>query len=349
MLHSLQLNHFRGIESVSLDELAQVNLIVGGNNTGKTSILEALTLLYGDDQQLAALPETFRKSANNSDQWINFWPTLIRKENYDGFSIIGNPNDRLKGVSVFAIKDDPNNHSAFYRRHLGDELFGTIEDPEKQRSTPLISIRDSSNGTTSTKDCPNDLEKLAILSTTQADPKQTAALFNEIQFNQNNKAKLEELLREAIEPRLKFLTYGQRQGTSEHLIYVGLDSGPMIPFTQMGQAFARALHIYCEIFSQQPDILLIDEIENGLYYRGLEDFWKGLFAVLKNQNVQLFATTHSRECMEAAHKADSLTGIDSALCYIRLDRHIDDAERIISTSFDRLTMSQAIDFEEEMR
>ena len=77
----------------------------------------------------------------------------------------------------------------------------------------------------------------------------------------------------------------------------------MLPFTQLGQAFSRTLQIYCEIFANQPDIILIDEIENGLYYEGLGDFWKGLMAVLEDKNVQLFATTHSRECMEAAYEA----------------------------------------------
>ncbi len=77
----------------------------------------------------------------------------------------------------------------------------------------------------------------------------------------------------------------------------------MLPFTQLGQAFSRTLEVYCEIFANQPKILLIDEIENGLYYEGLEDYWRGLFAVLEDQDVQFFATTHSQECMEAAHRA----------------------------------------------
>ena len=192
--------------------------------------------------------------------------------------------------------------------------------------------------------------KLAILSTAQPDPKETSALFNEIApLNPENETKLENLLREAIEPRLKRLRYAKLKGTQEHLIYADVGSGPMIPFTQMGQAFARALHIYCEIFSKQPDILLVDEIENGLYYGGLEDFWKGLFAVLKDQQVQLFATTHSRECMEAAQKADNSSESEAALRYLRLDRHIDSPEKIVGTSFGSTTMAEAIEFGQEMR
>lgn len=122
----------------------------------------------------------------------------------------------------------------------------------------------------------------------------------------------------------------------------------MLPFTQLGQAFSRALQIYCEIFANQPDIILIDEIENGLYYEGLGDFWKGLMAVLEDQNVQLFATTHSRECMEAAYAAAKGMKSDP-LRYLRLDRRVDDPSKIISTVFGTEEMATAIEFNREMR
>ena len=343
MIHTLQLSNFRGIESVSFDELAQVNLIIGGNNTGKTSILEALTLLYGEQRQLEKLPKTFRQSANDQDEWTNFWPKLVRAEKYDQFSISN------EFTETIGQQNDSDKQIHFYRHPRGEEQFIIDDDMHNAKRQPIISIYDSMNGRIDAGHSVPE-KKIAILSTAQPDPKETSALFNEIApLNPANEAKLEELLRKAIEPRLKRLRYAKVKGTQEHLIYADVGSGPMIPFTQMGQAFARALHIYCEIFSQQPDILLVDEIENGLYYGGLEDFWKGLFAVLKDQNVQLFATTHSRECMEAAQKADASTKSDSALRYLRLDRHVDSPDKIIGTSFGSATMSEAVEFGQEMR
>lgn len=328
---------------MSFDELAQVNLIIGGNNTGKTSILEALTLLYGEHEQLVKLPKTFRQSANDQDEWTNFWPKLVRNEKYNHFGA------RSDTTATFGKKINPKDAALFYRQKVDDEEFDIYDDTPNRRIRPIVSINDSMNGRVDAGHSNPEL-KLAILSTAQPNPKETSALFNEIApLNPKNEAKLEELLRKAIEPRLKRLRYAKVKGTQEHLIYADVGSGPMIPFTQMGQAFARALHIYCEIFSKQPDILLVDEIENGLYYGGLEDFWKGLFAVLKDQNVQLFATTHSRECMEAAQKADTLTESDSALRYLRLDRHVDSPDKIIGTSFGSATMSEAVEFGQEMR
>jgi len=122
----------------------------------------------------------------------------------------------------------------------------------------------------------------------------------------------------------------------------------MIPYTQLGQAFARTLQVYCEIFANKPKILLIDEIENGLYYGGLEDYWKGLMAILEDQDVQLFATTHSRECMEAAHRAAS-SYEDYPLRFLRLDRNVNDLSKISSVSFGKEAMDTAIESKWEMR
>jgi hypothetical protein len=116
---------------------------------------------------------------------------------------------------------------------------------------------------------------------------------------------------------LKRLRYAKPKGTNIHLVYADLGKGPMIPFTQLGQAFTRTLEIYCEIFANQPKIILIDEIENGLYYEGMADFWKGLFAVLEDQeSLFLEAAKHTHaeifpcienfvQCIEAA-RGDTL-------------------------------------------
>lgn len=53
---------------------------------------------------------------------------------------------------------------------------------------------------------------------------------------------------------------------------------------------------------QEPFIILIDEIENGLHYTAHYEFWKKLFQLSKSENVQVFATTHSLEMIQAFNK-----------------------------------------------
>lgn len=330
MINTLHLNEFKGIEHIAFDGLGRINLIVGGNNTGKTSVLEALTLLFGNQQQVTDLPKTFRQSTKRDD-WKSFWPLLAKKEDFSSLSIT---SDLLKIESGL----NTNNRKSVFRAK-------TDQDFDQRHPTVLI---DSDNSGSVQVSKHYDIARLSILSTSQPDPLVTSNLFNEIApLNPDNETKLEDLLRKSIEPRLRRLRYAKPKGAQDHLVYVDLGNGPMIPFTQMGQAFARALHIYCEIFALQPDILLVDEIENGLYYGGLEDFWKGLIAVLEDQNVQLFATTHSRECMEAACKANH--DGKTSLRYLRLDRKAKDPDTIVGTVFDDATMAAALEAGQEMR
>ena len=57
------------------------------------------------------------------------------------------------------------------------------------------------------------------------------------------------------------------------------------------------------MLASKARILLIDEIENGLYYGSLEQIWRGIAALATSEDIQVFATTHSRECIVAAHEA----------------------------------------------
>ncbi len=328
MISTLELKQFRGLGHVKFENLGRANLIVGGNNTGKTSVLEALVLLCGNKSQLQALPTTFRElPQNGQDQGQGFWKLLVRGEKIDGFKIIADDNV-LEGSA----------DKTTWQFRLPNTAQG-------QRSQ-VISL--DSNWNTGIHRAVG-ASKLSILSTKQADPAIVSDLFNQIApLNPENETKLEDLLRQSIEPRLRRLRYAKPQGTHTHLVYVDLGEGPMLPFTQLGQAFARTLQVYCEIFAMRPDILLVDEIESGLYFEGLEDYWKGLMVVLEDQDVQLFATTHSRECMEAAHRA-AASMKDDPLRFLRLDRRIDDPSKIVATTFGKEEMQTAIEFNREMR
>jgi hypothetical protein len=153
-----------------------------------------------------------------------------------------------------------------------------------------------------------------------------------------------------LEQRLRKLRYRKLRQNSEAVVYAELDGlKESIPSTQLGQAFTRMLHIYCEVQLGRSGVLLADEIENGVYFENLLPFWSVLLGLVENQDAQLFATTHSFECRKAAHlaaceRADKGGTYD--LNIIRLDR-VDWG--IKATEFGRETMEVAIANGWEMR
>ncbi len=51
------------------------------------------------------------------------------------------------------------------------------------------------------------------------------------------------------------------------------------------------------------NVVLIDEIENGIHHTVMRDLWEVIVKHSRESNTQIFATTHSYECIEAAHRA----------------------------------------------
>lgn len=72
-----------------------------------------------------------------------------------------------------------------------------------------------------------------------------------------------------------------------------------VPIGSMGDGIWRLLGIALALVRAEGGILLVDEIDTGLHYSVLVDMWNLVFETAKRLDVQVFATTHSRDCYEA--------------------------------------------------
>lgn len=106
-----------------------------------------------------------------------------------------------------------------------------------------------------------------------------------------------------LEPRLKDLKVLVTGGMATLYGDIGLKY--LVPIPLMGEGMARLLSIVLSIMNAADGTILIDEIENGLHHSILEKIWEAIALAARKSNVQIFATTHSWECIEAAHEAFS--------------------------------------------
>ena len=104
-----------------------------------------------------------------------------------------------------------------------------------------------------------------------------------------------------IEPRLKSLEENSVAGYP--MIWGDIGLPELVPLSIMGEGMARVARIFLMMPNVTGGILLVDEIENGIHYSVLEKVWSAIADAAEKTDVQIFATTHSFECMEAAHKA----------------------------------------------
>ncbi len=95
------------------------------------------------------------------------------------------------------------------------------------------------------------------------------------------------------------LLHQQARASSIRLKLKGQD-GP-VPIKTMGDGMNRLFGLGMALACAKDGILLVDEIENGIHWSVLPEVWKFIVKVAKRLNVQVFATTHSNDCLRAFH------------------------------------------------
>lgn len=148
-----------------------------------------------------------------------------------------------------------------------------------------------------------------------------------------------------LEPRLKRLAVLVNKGIPTIYGDIGLDS--LIPIPLMGQGIGHLLSIVLAIFNHENGTVLIDEIENGLHHSMTTKIWQAIAESARKTNNQIFATTHSIECIESAHKAFSESD-EYSFSYYRLERK-KDSDNIKVLTYNKNTINTSIDLNWEMR
>ena len=274
---TITISHFRGIEYVALNGLKQVNLIVGKNNSGKTSVLETFFLLAGmSEPRLAVAINQFRDlSLKNDSDFKYIFHNLdltipIKLEGFiDGmtrcaiFTPLYEDTKKIKIVedktgqplSVSLSKKMPNIEGL-------QISFWNNTGPEKKST---LSIKNETVSLSGTYHEELSCKYLHIKTRLDQMPKDISNIIIKKRMNT-----IVTVLKE-IEPNLIDI----RMGNNEN-IYFDIGADELLPVNIMGDGIRRTLSVLSSIYEMEHGILLIDEIENGLHYSSLTIFWKWL-------------------------------------------------------------------------
>jgi AAA15 family ATPase/GTPase len=132
------------------------------------------------------------------------------------------------------------------------------------------------------------------------------------------------------------------------MLYGDVGLANLIPLPLMGDGMLHLTNFVLQIANAQNGVVLIDEIENGLHYSVMTNVWKAIASAAKEYNTQVFATTHSWECIRYAHEAfSSEKTYDEDFRLHRLDRQ-DDGEITVVT-YDQESLGASLEFGMEVR
>jgi hypothetical protein len=360
MLTDFVVKNYRCFSSLHLKDLARVNLIAGQNNTGKTSLLEAVQLHCNPTN--ARLPELIagyrgienvEKAAEEVIGWffLNRQPSnIIELSSADAQGAsraltirlmdVGTARDQLPEISKYESRGNtPWDDNARL-------LVLSYQGPSSEaRTSLLLWTRRGPSGEWVLSSF-NDLKPWDVRCIWEGSglPFSTGdvAHFSELEVAKRQPELLDGL--KIVEPRLQSLSLVVLGGKSViHGDIKGLDR--LIPVPLMGEGIRRLMSILLAILNAPGGFVLVDEIENGLHYSVQKQVWQAIAQAARQADVQVFATTHSYECIQAAHEAFKETGqYDFALH--RLDREDNTIEAV---TYDQETLEYALEMFHEVR
>jgi hypothetical protein len=122
--------------------------------------------------------------------------------------------------------------------------------------------------------------------------------FSELKIEKRDRAIVEAL--RLFEPRLTDL---QILVAPEVALHGDVGNGRLLPVSIMGDGVQRLGSILMAGIAASGGLLLIDEIENGIHHSVLKQVFEVIGHAARENDVQIFATTHSYECIQAAQAA----------------------------------------------
>ncbi len=118
-----------------------------------------------------------------------------------------------------------------------------------------------------------------------------------------------------------------------------------LPLKSMGDGMTRLFHIIVALVNAKDGLLLIDEFENGLHWSVQQAVWETVFRLATHLNVQIFATTHSRDCI-AGFEGAWLQARDAG-AFFRLQVCVDGSPCVKAYSLE--TLADSLDTDVEVR
>ncbi len=310
MIKSISIRNMRLFESFEIDEFKRFNLIVGGANSGKTSLIESLFLLIGaSNPQLAPRINGYRNISMASSQ---FWSSLFRNLDMNNEIVIsgqlqvgGESESRRLTLKPYYGGERPNGKTGD-ESELRQPSVSSLSKPE---ATGVEYHTEMHRGGAVTEafdlyvaefgagplrwSQPNDYEEpiLGIYLGPMTMGSGLVDRFSNLVISKEVDEVLEVMRK--LDPRIKKLELAEEQ------IWCDVDLPKLVPLGLWGGGFHNLLSIMLAFHNCKNGVVLLDEIETGLHYSGMDLLWRATKEAARKFDVQVIATTHSYECVRA--------------------------------------------------
>ena len=329
MLDSLYIKNFRCFEDLTIKSLGRVNLVVGKNNSGKTTLLEAISFFIKGKESYTSPIEIIRNIeillANRNEFFLykdkpSNLHTFVKLLSTDAkkMQIYLSDVDKKKVFSLSLIQDDHlefkilnDTHESTYALDKNYNIIDPVQIllEESLSKLPLLDLSkyslgeafESSEIPDSEDDIPPDFFTAieCLLVPSYLIPENELGLLWDKVYQNNADKEIIELLKIVL-PTISSLNFLAQKSTNDRAAFIKEKGKTEArPLKAMGEGLSRLLQIFLYAFLSRGGYLLIDEFENGLHYSIQEDIWQKLFKLADALDIQVFVTTHSKDTLES--------------------------------------------------
>jgi len=384
MLDSLRIQNYKALKCLDIARLGRLNLIVGKNNSGKSTVLESIRILAAqgnpelideiilshDDEILAQSKKDFTGEDNDR---LNIYEGLFTNRAFpvDGSSIFIGSCNKEKYIEIRHVffKDEiseTKDSSGVITTSRARKIFDSFDETVDRNLEQTIQIISSEN-----KERPLYLDRfdekyyrrrpslfdragiipVSFIPTQFLSMDLLADLWDKTILTDYfvNVKKFLNLISSDLEDiafiKVKTNRYKDIERTG--IIKLNNHANP-IPLNSMGDGVLRILQLVLGIQPAAGGILLIDEFENGLHFSVQEKLWELIFELARTLDIQVFATTHSWDCIEAFTHAAEAKKDDAVL--VKMSEGIGEKKNtIISTVYEKNDLMRLTQADVEVR
>lgn len=299
MLQSIKVKNFRCFKDFELSNFGQINLIGGGNNSGKTVLLESIFVAQSqhpnslrDIQEMRYLDINVFDHEDTGVLWDGYF---YEQDTTDTIELEVKETDGLVRKTICSIKNpsflETENMSVSYL-HNGKEYLALkvkVDNGDFATATeeyhPRLVVKPVVN--------------IGFISTDKFNynKQELAKGYSRLEMENQSKYVLEGL--QTIDPTIKEIKV---IALGEPNLYVRRGNSKLMPINLFGTAIDKIATIILILLNNRNGTLLIDEIENGIHYTNHGSVWKLIFKLAIKFNIQVFTTTHSKEIVQAFHE-----------------------------------------------
>lgn len=314
----INIESYRGIKDLELNDLSAVNVIVGDNNVGKTSVLEAISLLSDPNQynvfQVARQREKYQISnligLNSLDLFMylfNIDSEMKYKNEYklkitgifNGFptfiDIQGEIIQQLIDIessksNILGIERMKSNRLEEVKTFIGAIQHSTLKNEELSNRTENIEFNEYSGIIKTSKD-----EEIVKVEMVQTIDHIVGNAFSNIIKNKDMKTNAVNLLK-FFDPSIVDLRFINED--NRFIPVIECESRDYLPLSMYGEGMKKALTILNALVVAENGVVLIDEFETAVHTSVMTKVFEFMIFVADKMNIQLFLTTHSIEAVD---------------------------------------------------